>query len=101
MAATSSWYSSVQCLATCAWIREKQTLLIQGPPGVGKTHLAIAIGVKAVENAFSLAFFRLEELLADMRRDAAVAPSRLRRRKYVNLALLIVDEVGLSLYTSV
>jgi DNA replication protein DnaC len=86
--------SRIETLATCAWIREKQTLLIQGPPGVGKTHLAIALGVKAVENAFSVAFFRLEELLADLRRDAAVGPSRLRRRKYVNVALLIVDEVG-------
>ncbi len=86
--------SRIETLATCSWIREKHTLLMQGPPGVGKTHLAVALGVKAVENGFSVAFFRLEELLLEMRRDAAVAPSRLRRRKYVNVALLIVDEMG-------
>jgi len=86
--------SRIETLGTCAWIREKQTLLMQGPPGVGKTHLAIALGVRAVENGFSVAFFRLEELLAAMRRDAGVAPARLRRRKYVNVALLIIDEVG-------
>jgi len=67
---------------------------MQGPFGVSKTHLAIALGVRAVENGFSVAFFRLEELLAAMRRDAGVAPARLRRRKYVNVALLIIDEVG-------
>jgi DNA replication protein DnaC len=86
--------SRFETLATCAWIREGFTLLLQGPPGVGKTHLAIALGVKAVQNGFSVAFFRLEELLLALKRDAELSPSRLRRRKYNNVALVIVDEVG-------
>lgn len=86
--------SRIETLGTCAWVREKQNLLLQGPPGVGKTHLAVALGVRAIEHGFSVAFFRLEELLASMRRDSDVSPSRLRRRKYVNVALLIIDEVG-------
>jgi DNA replication protein DnaC len=84
----------IETLGTCAWIREAQTVLIQGPPGVGKTHLAIALGVRAVENGFSVSFYRLEELLADMRKDADVPPAKLRRKKHFNVALLIVDEVG-------
>ena len=86
--------SRIETLATCAWLRAKETLLIQGPPGVGKTHLAIALGVKAVENGFSVMFTRLEELLASMRRDADLPSSKLRYRKYLNVALLIIDEVG-------
>ena len=86
--------SRIETLGTCAWIREGYTLLLQGPPGVGKTHLAVALGVRAVENGFSVAFFRLEELLLALRRDADVPPSRLRRRKYNNVALVIIDEVG-------
>ncbi len=86
--------SRIETLATCAWIRDKATVLIQGPPGVGKTHLGVALGVKAVENGFSVAFFRLEELLNALRTDAEHSPARMRRKKYVNVALLIIDEVG-------
>ncbi len=37
--------SRIETLATCEWIREHETVLLQGPPGVGKTHLAVALGV--------------------------------------------------------
>ncbi len=86
--------SQVETLATCEWIREHATMLIQGPPGVSKTHLAVGLGAKAVENGFSVLFVRLDDLLHQLKRDADVPPQRLRRKKYMNVALLIVDEVG-------
>jgi len=84
----------IETLATCAFIREYMSVLIQGPPGVGKTHLAVGLGVAAIEHGFSVAFYLLEELLHEMRKDAHVAPQRLRRKKYFNVAYLVVDEVG-------
>ncbi len=84
----------IETLATCAFVREHTTLLVQGPPGVGKTHLVVALGVKAIEQGFSVAFYRLDELLHEMRKDATIAPQRLRRKKYFNVSYLVVDEVG-------
>jgi DNA replication protein DnaC len=86
--------SRIETLATCAFIRDHATVLACGPPGTGKTHLAIALGVKAVENGFSVAFYRLEDLLHAMKQDADVAPRRLRGKKYLKVSLLIIDEVG-------
>ena len=84
----------IETLATCAFIKEHMTLLVQGPPGVGKTHLVVAMGVRAIEQGFSVAFYRLDELLHQMRKDAAVSAQALKRKKYFNVSYLVVDEVG-------
>jgi DNA replication protein DnaC len=84
----------IETLATCAFIREHATLLVQGPPGVGKTHLVVGLGVRAIEQGFSVAFYRLEELLHEMRKDATVSAQALKRKKYFNVSYLVVDEVG-------
>jgi len=86
--------SRIESLATCAWVREQQTILFQGPPGTGKTHLSAALGVKAIENGFTVVFYQLQDLLPLLKKDADLAPQRLRAKKYMNAALLIVDEVG-------
>jgi len=86
--------SRIETLATCQWIRENRTLLIQGPPGVGKTHLAIALGMRAVELGFGVVFYRLEELLTALKRDADLPTRRLRSKKYLSTSLVIIDEVG-------
>jgi DNA replication protein DnaC len=86
--------SRIDTLATCAWVRGAETVLIQGPPGVGKTHLAVALGIKAVEQGFSVQYFRFDELLTELRADAVLAPAQLRRRKYLSTGLLVVDELG-------
>jgi DNA replication protein DnaC len=84
----------IETLATCAFVREHSNILLQGPPGVGKTHLAVALGVKAIEQGFGVVFYRLEDLLHDMRKDAHTPPTRLRRKKYFSVSYLVVDEVG-------
>ena len=52
------------------------------------------LGVKAVEQGFSAQFYRFDELLTALKADAHVPPTRLRRKKYLSTALLIIDEMG-------
>lgn len=84
----------IELLATCSFVREKTNVLFLGPPGVGKSHLATALGVKAIKNGFSVTHFVLDDLMHVLKADQAVPPARLRAKRYFNSALLIIDEVG-------
>lgn len=86
--------SQIETLSTCQWIRDSQALLLQGPPGVGKTHLSIGLGTRAIENGFSVSFYRVDELMYQLKRDGDICPSRLKHRKYMASQLLILDEFG-------
>ena len=84
----------IDSLATCAYVREAENVLFMGPPGVGKSHLAIALGVKAIKNGFSVQHYVLDDLMHMLKGDAAVPPRRLKAKRYLNSALLVIDEVG-------
>ncbi len=86
--------SRVETLATGAWIRNAEVVLLQGPPGVGKSHILVGLGVRAVQLGFSVQYFRFDELLTALKVDAHVPPARLKSRKYMSSALLLVDEMG-------
>jgi len=86
--------SSLDALATCAYVRERENVLFMGPPGVGKSHLAVALGVKAIKNGFGATHYLLDDLMHVLKGDAAIPPRRLKAKRYLNSSLLIIDEVG-------
>jgi DNA replication protein DnaC len=86
--------SRIETLATGAWIRNAEVILMQGPPGVGKSHLLCGLGIRAIQLGFSVQYFRFDELLTALRVDAHLPPARLKSRKYMSSALLLIDEMG-------
>ena len=81
-------------LAQLAWIEERGNVCFLGPPGTGKTHLAIALGLKACERGHRVAFATAQEWVSrlEQAQDRNQLEAELRRLERYHL--LIVDEVG-------
>src|SRR3990172_4449596 len=84
----------LQTLASCHFIEHGENVVILGPPGVGKTPLAVGLGLKAIERGYRVLFTTAAALIAALTR--ALAESRLddKLKLYTVPRLLIVDEIG-------
>lgn len=84
----------VEELASLGFLERRENVVLVGSPGVGKTHIAVALGVEAVRARKLTYFVDCQRLVGDLKRAAEKGALERRMRFYAHLSLLIVDEVG-------
>jgi DNA replication protein DnaC len=92
---TSISKKTVMLLMSTAFITKQQNVLFVGPPGVGKTHIALAIGYAAVCNGYSVFYRSSFDLVADMTEAFRNGTRKDIVSRLVGYNLLIIDEFGM------
>jgi DNA replication protein DnaC len=84
----------IMALAELAFIERCEVVHFLGPPGTGKSHLSVALGVEAVKAGRSVYFLTLADLVGALAKAEREGTLRERIRFFCRPALLIVDEIG-------
>jgi DNA replication protein DnaC len=84
----------VRDLATLAFLEAKANVTLLGPPGVGKTHIAVALAVAACRARYSVYFTTLDDMVRQLKAADAIGRLTTKLRTYLRPQVLVLDEVG-------
>jgi len=84
----------VKSLAACDFIEKNENVILVGQPGTGKSHLAVSLGMKAIEKGYHVRFTTIQDLAAILRAAMADETTEERIAEYVEPDLVILDELG-------
>ena len=89
----------IRNLATCQFIERKESVILCGPVGVGKTHLAQALGHQACRTGYNVLFIKSSRLLSDLGGGRADDTWEKRLQHYLKPNLLILDDFAMKEFT--
>lgn len=84
----------VRELADLSFVRTHSNVVFLGPPGVGKTHLALSLAEKALDAGYSVFFSTLTDLIEDLELASQQHALKSRLRRYSAPQVLVIDEIG-------
>jgi len=85
----------IRDLATCGFIERAEGVVVCGPVGVGKSHVAQAIGHAACQRGYSVRYAKTGRMLGDLAGGRVAGNWEQRLRSYITPDLLILDDFGL------
>lgn len=91
---TSISRRQMQQLAEMAWLEGAYNIMFLGPPGVGKTHLSVALGIAAIDAGYRVFFATMEHLMQWLKTELISNRSQKELRRLYRANLVILDEVG-------
>jgi len=84
----------IKDLSTLRFVHNTENIVLLGPPGVGKSHLAVALGIEAVKAGFSVYFVNAGNLIERLKKANREGVFEKKMRDFTKYKLLIIDEMG-------
>lgn len=76
------------------WIDRMYNLIFLGPPGLGKTHISISLGYRAIEMGYKVSFVTMDSLMHALKTQEISRKSKGKMNRILSSSLVIIDEVG-------
>ena len=93
-AQTSVREQDILTLGQLTFLERRENVVLLGPPGVGKTHLAIGLGMRAVQHGYGVRFLTAGRLIDDLYASLADGTFKRELKRLGSYDLLILDELG-------